>query len=203
GRTSTGGRVLEFQTTQVVKQLLALTERKRIVLQRRRVDDLYGAVDDKEVQCAVVVEIEPRGAEARVWQADRAQARSSALVLEYAGTVIDVQVETLAGEIGHNEIFIPVIVDVAGVDTHSRFGFAARIERHPCQKRCVLERAIVQVDPELIGVAVIRYVEVDPTITIEVGRGYAKGRPELRRHSSSTRHISECPVAVVVVQLAR
>ena len=80
------------------------------------------------------------------------------------------------------------------------FGFAERSERHAGQEPAVLERTVVPVDPELVLFAVVGDVEIDPAVTVEVGGGNAKRRPELRGEPGRARHVRERAVAVIAVQ---
>ena len=42
------------------------------------------------------------------------------------GPVVDVEIVALARQFGHEQIFVAVVVEVAGVDAHARFGLARR-----------------------------------------------------------------------------
>ncbi len=72
----------------------------------------------------------------------------------------------------------------------------------PRQERRILERAVALVDPQLVRLAVVGDVDVDPPVAVEIGRRHTQRGAELGRQSGARRHIGERSVAVVVVQAA-
>ncbi len=159
--------VLEAAVPKVAKQLLALMQWKRIARLRERLDGLHRAVDGQQIEPAVVVVVEPGRAKAGVAQAGRGEPRLRAPVLERARPVVDVEIVTLARLLGDEEVVVAVVVEIAGVHAHAGFGLAFLRQRHARRQRRVPERAVVLVDPELIGLAVVGDVEVDPSVAVE------------------------------------
>ena len=121
---------------------------------------------------------------------------------EGPGAVVHVEVVTLAGEVGHDEILVAVIVDVARIDAHPGLRLAEWSECRAGQEPAVLERPVVPVDPELVLFAIVGDVEIDPAVTVEVGGRHAQCRPELRGEAGRVGHIQEGAVAVVAIQPA-
>ena len=89
------------------------------------------AIDGEHVEPAVVVEVEPRRAPPRVRQAERAKARRGARRRESARVPsLTYRLRSLAGQLRHDEIFVAVVVEVAGIDAHAGFGLAVGRDRH-------------------------------------------------------------------------
>ena len=83
----------------------------------------------------------------------------------------DVQIERVAFvvQIGDEQILVLVTVDVAEIDAHASLGLSHPVDRHARQQRLVRERArSALVDPELIRIAVVGHVEVEPAIVVVV-----------------------------------
>jgi hypothetical protein len=53
---------------------------------------------------------------------------------------------------------LSVAVEVGNIHAHASFGYAVSIDCTPTNVRFVLESAILLVDPQLVGVAIIGYV---------------------------------------------
>ena len=91
-----------------------------------------------QIEPAVVVDVEPRRAEAGVRQRSQAGCPACALpVDEHARAVVDVQVGALPGQLADEEILVAVVVEVAGVHAHAglrpSLGADRRAgERAPC-----------------------------------------------------------------------
>ena len=197
------GDVLESPVAQIAEQQLSLVQRKGIVDVSQRLDRLHRAVDDERVEPAVVVDVEPGRAEAGVRAARRSEPRSRALLLEEARPVVDVEVVAFSRQVRDEQVFVAVVVEIAGVDAHAGLGSPVRAQRRAGQQARVLERAIVLVDPELVRLAVVRHVEIDPAVAVEVGRRDAERRPEIARDARRRRDVGERAVAVVVIEPAR
>ena len=133
----------------------------------------------RSVQQAVVVDVEPGGAEAGEATARCAETRARALLLEVAAAVVDVEIVALAGQVGDEQILVAVVVGVAGVHAHAGLGLAVGAERGARQQPEVLERAVLLVHPQQVRLAVVGDVEVDPAVAVEVGGRHAQRRPEV------------------------
>src|SRR5262249_50776735 len=116
------GHVFETAIPKVSEEKLALAVGKS--LGRALLDRFDRSVHRQEVQPAVVVEVEPRGAEAGVPPAHRTEARRRAQVFEKAGPVIRVKVVAFGWQLSGEEILVSIVVEIAGVDSHAPLGFA-------------------------------------------------------------------------------
>ena len=83
------------------------------------------------------------------------------------------------------------------------FGLARGVDRGAGQQRRVLERAVVLVDPQLVGLAVVGDVDVDPAVAVEVGGRDAERRPERAADQGAAGDVGERAVALVVIEPAR
>ena len=95
----------------------------------------------------------------------------------FVESLADVQVERVAlvVQIGDEQILVAVTVDVAEIDAHASLGLSHPVDRHAGQQRLVAERArSALVDPELIRVAVVGDVDVEPAIVVVVGGEHAE-----------------------------
>jgi hypothetical protein len=120
--------VVETAGAEVAEELLGLPEHVGLAPARGRVRQLDRAVHRQHIEPSVVVDVQPAGAEARVRQAPRADARLGGSADEGGGAVVHVQVVTLAGQVGDDEILVAVVIEVAGVDAHAGLGPAERAE---------------------------------------------------------------------------
>jgi hypothetical protein len=100
--------------------------REWIACLSQRLDDLHRSIRGDEIEQAVIFEIKPHRTESGERQTDGANRRSRTRVAEDAGPVVDVEVAALRGQLGHHEIFVAIVVVVAGIDAHAAFGLAAR-----------------------------------------------------------------------------
>src|SRR4029450_630505 len=110
----------------IAKQLFSLAQRGRIVLANELVDTLYGSIDRQQVEPAIVVDVEPCGAESGKRQAWMFESGRRAAGLERASSIVDIQIVALTRQVRHKDILIPVIVKVAGIHTHAGFGCQGR-----------------------------------------------------------------------------
>ena len=62
-------------------------------------------------------------------QARKPDARTGGLLFEDAGSVVHVEIVSFTGELGDEQVFVAVVVEIAGVDAHAPFGFAVSAER--------------------------------------------------------------------------
>ena len=120
------GDVLEAAVAEVSKQLLPLIVRKPAV---RPPFQRHFPVDREDVEQAVVVEIKPGGPEPGVRQARGSNPGLRADVLKLPGPVIHEQIVPLACEIREEQVFVAIVVEIAGIDAHARFWFAELVDR--------------------------------------------------------------------------
>ena len=120
------GDVLEPAIAEIAEQQHSLVIRKA---SRPSLQGLYRSVDRQDVQPAVVIEVEPGGSESGVTEGGGPELRTGTLVFEHSGAVIDIKVGTLAGQLCHDEVFVTIVVEIAGVHAHAGFGLAVRRQR--------------------------------------------------------------------------
>ena len=84
----------------------------------------YRSIHGQDVQQAVVVEVEPAGPPASVRKAGGAEPRACVQVLEPPGPVVHKKVASLTRQVRHDEVLVPIVVEVPGVDAHARVGVA-------------------------------------------------------------------------------
>ena len=167
------------------------------------VEAAHGAVDGQHVQVAVVVEVQPAGAEAGHCQAGCVESRDHAGVREQTAAVVQVEGARLAGDVGHVEVLVAVAVQIAGIDAHPGFGFAPAVDRRAREQSPVLEAAAAKVHPHLVRRAVVGDVEVEPAVEIEIGGHGAEAVAVLGCDASPFRCVLEAPVAEVAEQAVR
>ena len=139
----------------------------------------HGAVRDDEVEPAVVVEVEPAGAEAGARPAVAAAEPGArrAVVEESRRPSLTYSAAVSADDVRDEDVLVAVAVEVAGVDAHARLRASARAvhgdagqqRRRP---RNVPSRWFIQ---SWFGVAVVGDVDVQPAVAVEVGRRRRRG----------------------------
>ena len=98
------------------------------------------------------------------------------------------------------EIFVSVIVQIAGVHPHTPLGFAVGAHRGAGKQAHVLERPIPLVDPQDVLAAVVGHVNVHPSVVVEIGGDDAERRAEWSSLECCGCDIGKRPIAVVPVQ---
>src|SRR5215471_13105153 len=101
-----------------------------------------------------------------------------------------------------DQILVAVVVEVTGIHTHPSFRFTTRIHRHARDQPGILESPVVPVDPELIRLPVVRDINVDPAIAIEVSGHHAERRAEFPGDTRGNTDVGERPVPIVPVKPA-
>jgi hypothetical protein len=113
---------------------------------------------------------------------------------------IDEQIAALARQLGHEQIFIPVIVEVTGVDAHAGLGLAGHRQRDPRDQGRVLEGAVMPVEPELVFLSVVGDVDIHPPVAVEVCCGYTECGTVLTRDTRFPARVDERLPTLVDVQ---
>ena len=166
-----------------------------------------GAVDRREVEPAVVVEVDEGGAEGRRVPARPAEAGCVRAVPKLRGAglrVVPVEGVRLAVEVGQEQVEVAVSVVVAGGDAHARLGLAVRVESRAADQTLLDQCAVAAVEPEVIRQQIVRDVEVEPAVAVEVGREDAQPVAGSRRaQTGRDRRVLESSVAVVEQQAVR
>src|SRR5438093_13764000 len=104
---------------------------------------------------------------------------------------------TFSRQVRHEYILVSIVVEIARVHTHARFGLAELAQRGAGDEPHVLEGAVTLIDPELIFLTVVGQVQVDPPVTVEVRGRHAERRSKLGRESRCYRDICKRPIAVL------
>ena len=92
-------------------------------------DHVDGAVDDDEIEPAIVVVIDPAGAEAGHLRRCCGEACAHAGVFEIGRAVVHVHRVGLGGDVSHEQIFVAVVVRITQGDPHAAFGPSTGIHR--------------------------------------------------------------------------
>ena len=201
-----GGRRLEAASARAVghvqKGLVRLVQGEGIVFRARPSGgERDGAVDRREVEPAVVVEVDEGGAEGGRVPARPAEIGRVRAIPELRRTglrVVPVERVRLAVEVGQEEIEVAVSVVVARRDAHARLGFAVRVESGAADQPVLDQFAVAAVEPEVIRHQVVRDVEVEPPVAVEVGREDAQPVAGSRRgQAGRDRRVLETSGAVV------
>ncbi len=105
------------------------------------------AVDDGQIDRAVVVEIGEHCAERGAVPRRRGQARGIAVIAELAVRALPPQPMSLIAEVGHEDVEQAVAINVGQGDTHVGLGLAHAVVGEAALHRFFLEGAVALVDP--------------------------------------------------------
>ena len=168
--------------------------------QQRSRPSLDASVHLREVEVAVVVVVEERGAETGEVETRGAEADGRRGVLEAVGALVAEQRVGLADQMGDEEIEIAVVVDVAGDHAHPRLGQPVQVVGRTQHHRVVDERAVALVDPEVVGIGVVGDVDVEPAVVVEVGGHDAETGVLDAGDAGTAAHVLEATVSGVAVE---
>ena len=87
-------------------------------------------------------------------------------------SVIDVQGIGFLGDVGHEEVIITIVVKIAGSHSHARFGLPVGAIGGSRKEAPFLKGSVALIDPELIGGSIVRHIDVDPAVRIQVGTNH-------------------------------
>src|SRR5439155_8704076 len=96
------GDLFEFAVAEIAQQQLLLIVGKGLIAMSLLPDDR--SIDGQRIEPAIVVEIEPGRSPSGVRQAESAKTRLRARVTKRAVPVVQIQVRTLAGQLGHDQV---------------------------------------------------------------------------------------------------
>ena len=159
---------------EIVEELVQLVQRIGVAGDHQFLDLLDGTVHGEDVQPAVVVVVEPGGAEAGVREARSGDAGGDAAILEPALAVVHIQRVGFLAQMGHEQIDVAVAVEVRRVDAHAGLRRAVPVDGHAGEQGIVHETPVALVEPELVGQAVVGHVDVDAPVAVEVGGRHAQ-----------------------------
>ena len=131
------------------------------------------------------------------------QSRRRAHVPEDALSIVGVEVRALAGELGDEQVFIAVVVEVAGVHPHAGFGLALVGQRGAGHQGVVTKGAVALVDPQQVLLAIVGDENIHPPVAVVVGGGDAQRRPECAADQRRRADIDESAPALIAVQAVR
>src|SRR5262249_11960390 len=106
------------------------------------------------------------------------------------------------GEVGDVEVEKTVAVHVTKGDAHVRLGPSHRVDGHAAPDGLLLERAILLIDPQVIGGAVVGDEEIGPAIAVEVRAPDSEAWPRLTAQPGRLRHVLEADPAFGVPESA-
>ena len=168
---------------------------------RHRRPALHPAVDDGEVEIAVVIVIEETATEAGEGQVDRGHPGAAGGVAEEPAAGPGQQGVALVPEVGHRQVEAAVAVGVGDRHPHAPFRLAVAVEPGPPHHRLVEKGAVPLRDPELVGLAVVGDENVDPAVIRKVGAGHSQS-PGRGVDSRGHRDVGELPRLVAVQGVA-
>ena len=122
----------------------------------------------------------------------RTEAGEGASVFEETRPVVDVQRVRLTPEVCHEQVLVPVEVDVNGIHAHAGLGHAVGVDCRARQRSGIGQGTVAPVQPQVVLLAVVGDVDVHPPVAVEVGgdhaeRGTRAGVPAARRCCSHHR----------------
>jgi len=106
--------------------------------------------------------------------------------------IIDVEVAALIGQIGFEDVFVPITVEIASSTPCPLVELPRRCMQF-LMTSPLFECAISLVDPQVSGGAVIGNVNVGPAIAVEVGAHDPEAWPDGRSNSCSLVTSSNVP----------
>ena len=158
------------------------------------------AVGQKQIQPAVVVEVDPARAPSQPPRVDADSSRKRP-ILAVPVARVGVERRRVAGEIRFEHVHRPVAIVVADGDAHAGLRLPVLTVRAAARHADVGERAVAIVAVQCARVRIVRDIEVDPAVVVEVERAHAQAVCALRaRDPRLLGHIVERAVAGIVVQ---
>ena len=98
------------------------------------------------------------------------------------------------------QVEVAVAVRVGHRDAHAGLGLAELVERRPARQGVLAEGAVAPVQPQVVRGLVVRHVEIDQAVAVEVAGDDAQARPGDRADAGRLAHVDEPAGAVVAVQ---
>ena len=161
---------------------------------------IHVAVDDEDVQPAVVVEIDEGDAPSEPAGVEPDSSREGAILAE-ALAAIRVQRRGVSREVGLEEVDCPVAVVVADGDAHARLRLAVLAVGAAGFDADILEGSVLVVHVQRARVRVVRHVQIDPPVVVEVERADAEAVGAAgARDARSLRDVLELSLAGVAVE---
>ncbi|MDZ7638514.1 MAG: hypothetical protein U5J83_09745 [Bryobacterales bacterium] len=134
----------------------------------------HRTVGDKQVKVAIVVGIKPVGAKARNWIGDFGKFHLAGDIHKAALAVVTIQRGSLQGKVHHKEVVVSVAIHIASGDAHPGARNAVLTMGSAIFQAGFDKPAILLVDPQQVGHAIVGDIEIQPTVTVEVRSGDAQ-----------------------------
>src|SRR5262245_29653398 len=164
-------QILESPVAQVaIDDLPLLIRRLGLDLLDLRVDV---AIDQEQIEPAVEIEIEEADTPAEPARVEADAAREGA-VLAQAVAAVRVERRRVAGEIGLEDVDRAVAIVVAEREPHPGLRLAVLAVSTAGRHGNVFERAVALVPIERARVRIVRHVQIDPPVIVEVERADAE-----------------------------
>src|SRR5262249_28663376 len=157
---------------------------------------------NEDVFVAVPVEIQENRSPADVSCAQRGHACRLAYVLEHEIALIAIQREALALEVHHPDVGKSVSVEVTHIGSHAAIGRPHVIQARPTLETGFNKMAAPRVAVQEIRNRIVRDINVDVAIEVDVGCDHAKSFA-VGSKSCADRSIAKCAVSLVDVEHMR
>src|SRR5215510_7086859 len=197
-RSRLGAHFDETSLSGIAKKLVRFAQRERIFLAYQVRQQLNSSVGDKQIEPAIVVIIKEESAKTREATPRHSQAGFASTILEESLAQVNVECVGLIHQVSHKDVFGAVAIDVACIDAHTGFGLSVSVDRSSSQQCVVYKRAVLLVDPELVGIAIVRYINIDPAIVVEVRSDDSQSVAEFFVDTRGDSYIFKDSVAFVV-----
>ena len=166
------------------------------MLLRNHVDQ--SAMEDQDVEKAVVVEIENSASPTHILAAECRYASCSADILETIGSRVAKQ--SVVFGIADPEIRATVLLDIGKDRSHCRCHLAVLAVGNAQVTGSLLEAAIsLVVEQKVLGL-IIRDVDVGIAIAVKIRSSHAHSPAFIGGNSRFSAHICERPVAIIVIE---
>src|SRR6185369_16544687 len=93
-----------------------------------------------------------------------------------------------------------IAIEVSGIDTHPRLSLPVSINCTTREQRVVNKRTVLLVDPELVLIAIVCDIDIDPAIVVEVGSDDPQSVSKLLANTRGGGYVFKNSVAFVVEQ---
>ena len=158
------------------------------------------AIGDRDVEVGVEIGIEQRDAEAGERKARQADSRSRRDVLEAERASILVERVGFLDQVSDQDVEVSVVSEVGGRETHSGLADAVAVVGGAQQHRIVAKRPVTLIDPEVVGVGVVRDVDIDPAVVVEVGGDHTQTAQLHASDTGGSGAILERSIAAVAIE---
>ena len=101
---------------------------------------------------------------------------------------------------GHEQVVITVSIKISGIQPHTGFSAAVVIESHAGQQRTILKTTILLIDPQLVRFAVVGYIDIHPSIHVEVCCHHPQRWAIFTSHTRLSGHVNESTITPIAIQ---